>query len=158
VMTSHARDLDYAHKLTRVTLTCQACGARHLIDQQVEGVSYCQCPEKKSSVYDVVDAKCCESDTCWAPFVGRPSSNAKTSSFGGGNTTSTGDSTLTRCMGVSMTSPPPSFWTSKWTSRNSDSNGTTQRRSATLSRRHITRLPRVAMISAQTGVRSITGR
>jgi len=71
VMTSHARDLDYAHKLTRVTLTCQACGARHLIDQQVEGVSYCQCPEKKSSVYDVVDAKCGESDTCWAPFLER---------------------------------------------------------------------------------------
>ena len=38
---------------------------------QVEGVSYCQCPEKKSSVYDVVDERCGESDTCWAPFLER---------------------------------------------------------------------------------------
>ena len=35
VMTSHMRDLDYAHKLTQFTLTCESCGDRHLIDQQV---------------------------------------------------------------------------------------------------------------------------
>ena len=45
VMTSHARDLDYAHKLTRVTLTCQACGARHLIDQQASTFT---CPHQLS--------------------------------------------------------------------------------------------------------------
>lgn len=71
VMTSHVRDLDYAHKLTHFTLTCQDCGDRHLIDQQVEGVTYCSCPSKKSSVYGVLGEKCAESDTCWAPFLER---------------------------------------------------------------------------------------
>jgi len=71
VMTSHMRDLDYAHKLTQFTLTCESCGDRHLIDQQVEGVTYCGCPNKKSSVYGVVGDKCSDSDTCWAPFLER---------------------------------------------------------------------------------------
>ena len=93
VMTSHMRDLDYAHKLTQFTLTCESCGDRHLIDQQVrrmrrlvttfdkniaeinifqvEGVTYFGCPNKKSSVYGVVGDKCADSDTCWAPFLER---------------------------------------------------------------------------------------
>lgn len=71
VMTSHIRDLDYAHKLTQSTLTCDSCGGRHLIDQQVEGVTYCGCPNKKSSVYGVLGDKCAENDTCWAPFLER---------------------------------------------------------------------------------------
>jgi len=71
LMLSHVRDLDYAHKLTRATLTCEDCQKRHLIDQQIEGVEYCACPSRKSSVYGTLAENCDDSDTCWAPFLER---------------------------------------------------------------------------------------
>ena len=70
-MKSHVRDLDYAHKLTEATLTCPSCQKRHLIDQKIDGVQYCSCPDKKSSVYGHLAENCADDDTCWAPFLER---------------------------------------------------------------------------------------
>ena len=74
VIKSHAQDLMYAHKLTKTTLTCSFCQKRHFIDQYVEGVQYCQCSNRKTSVYGVSikeDGSSDESGSDWSPFLER---------------------------------------------------------------------------------------
>jgi len=67
LMASHSKDLDYIKSLTLNTLTCKSCQKRHLIDQQVQGVDYCQCKNRKSSVYGVKG----DNDEAWTPFLER---------------------------------------------------------------------------------------
>lgn len=66
MMGSHKGDLKYIKSLIKSTLTCEKCHKRHFIDQKVEEIDYCQCNDKKSSVYGV---KLC--DEPWTPFLER---------------------------------------------------------------------------------------
>ena len=66
LMSNHKRDLDYVKSLIKSTLTCGTCHKRHIIDQKVEGIEYCQCKDQKPSVYG---AKV--NDEAWMPFLER---------------------------------------------------------------------------------------
>ena len=66
VMGNHKNDLEYIKSLIKTTLTCQSCEKRHLIDQKVSEVEYCQCKEKQSSVYGKN-----VNDEAWMPFLER---------------------------------------------------------------------------------------
>ena len=52
--------------LTKTTLTCSHCQKRHLIDQRVDGVSYCSCEHRLGSVYGQTSEDC-----EWSPFLER---------------------------------------------------------------------------------------
>ena len=58
--------MEYIRSLTKSTLTCKSCHARHLIDAQVTGVEYCQCKDRKPSVYGIN-----VEDEAWTPFLER---------------------------------------------------------------------------------------
>lgn len=66
LMASHAQDLEYIKHLTKSTLICKSCSKRHLIDQVVDNVDYCQCQDKKPSVYGQKSG-----DVNWTPFLER---------------------------------------------------------------------------------------
>lgn len=67
LMDSHKSDLNHVDSLIQTTLTCKSCSKRHLIDQKVEGVEYCQCKDRKASVYGT---KVNENEN-WMPFLER---------------------------------------------------------------------------------------
>lgn len=71
---SHTKDLLLIEQLKETTLTCGECQNRHVIDQMVDGVCYCTCENKLSSVYGVsAKSNSDESDSSegWLPFLER---------------------------------------------------------------------------------------
>jgi len=66
LMSNHKQDLDFVKSLIQSTLTCETCHKRHLIDQKVEGTEYCQCKDRKPSVYGTK-----VNDEAWMPFLER---------------------------------------------------------------------------------------
>ena len=67
IMASHSKDLEYIKSLTQTTLTCKICQKRHYIDQKVQDIEYCSCPDRKSSVYGVKN----DEGEAWTPFLER---------------------------------------------------------------------------------------
>lgn len=53
LIASHTKDLTYIQQLKDTTLTCKECKKRHIIDERVSGVDYCNCDKKLTSVYGV---------------------------------------------------------------------------------------------------------
>jgi len=66
LMSNHKGDLEYVKSLIETTLTCEKCHKRHFIDQKVEGTEYCQCTDKKASVYGTK-----VNNEPWMPFLER---------------------------------------------------------------------------------------
>ena len=145
---------------------------------QVEGVTYCGCPNKKSSVYGVVGDKCADSDTCWAPFLERKDVIVwrrehhqhrglyayKVKRLLIWWVQSVNDEMIffaCRCMAGLMTWQPKSSLTSRWTCRSFGSSGTSPPPSVTSYISQWTRTHRKRFStssSLQTGAKFITGR
>lgn len=66
LMDSHKSDLDHVDSLIKTTLTCETCSKRHFIDQKVEDIQYCQCQNRKASVYGTKI-----NNENWMPFLER---------------------------------------------------------------------------------------
>lgn len=66
LLENHSKDLNYVESLTHSTLTCGECHKRHLIDQAVDGVNYCQCDQRPKSVYGLSS-----DNSPWTPFLER---------------------------------------------------------------------------------------
>merc|ERR1719369_846545 len=46
-------EIDLCRHLKEQTVTCHDCGERNRVDMEVQNVSYCQCPGRPKSVFDV---------------------------------------------------------------------------------------------------------
>ena len=66
LMDSHKADIEHVDALIKTTLTCESCSKRHFIDQKVENIEYCQCKDRKASVYGTK-----VNDENWTPFLER---------------------------------------------------------------------------------------
>lgn len=57
------KEIDEVHRLTTETLICKQCGLRLRIQGEVEGVTYCTCPDSPKSVFGM------SGPDGWSPFL-----------------------------------------------------------------------------------------